>query len=95
MRRIDYFEPEEFLGFILSKIEMTLEGPHTNLQHTHDRVHYNPETGQILVEEVCIDQDGACFGRNVYGSAIIPIGWNQFLPEKLLNSPYWGDFYKQ
>lgn len=84
MKRINVFEKEDFLFWIVSKMDRVQKGEHTNLQHTHDEIHYNPETGLLTLEEVCINQDGNVFGRNIFGEAYIPIEWNIFLPEELV-----------
>lgn len=91
MKTITHFESIDFLKFIAADIEMVQEGERINYQHTHDRVHYDPETGDLNVEAICKNQDGAAFGLNQYGYAKIPIEWNQFLPDDLLHTPNWMD----
>jgi hypothetical protein len=91
MKVITYFEENDFLSMILAKIDKVEVGNYENYQHTHDRVHYNPETGHIQFEEVCINEYGSCFGRGIGGEAHIPIEWNSLLPKQLLESPNWMD----
>jgi hypothetical protein len=91
MKKITVLEPVDFLNYCLSFAEEVVE-ERNNYQHTHDRVHYNPETGQLSSEEVCINEHGSCYGRGIYKYVTIPTEWGQFLPSQLTNSPFWGDF---
>jgi len=90
MKRINHFSAEDFLEFIIGQIDR-VEESHNNYQHTHDRIHYDPETGQLYFEEVCINQDGGCYGRGAFGEAFIPVEWNHLLPQSLTTPPNWMD----
>lgn len=91
MKKITRLDSNDFLEYIVDQIDLILEGEYVNYQHTHSRIHYSPETGKIKVEPICKNQDGAVFGLNMIGYGQIPVEWNQFLPEMLLNSPNWLD----
>lgn len=88
MKRINHFSSEDFLKFILNQIDRIDEGSN-NYAYTHDKVHYDPKTGRLSLEEVCLNGEGGCYGRGVYGQAYIPTEWNAFLPESLTTEPNW------
>lgn len=91
MKRINHIDPIDFLTYIIRQIDRESLDNSNNYSHTHDRIHYNPNSGHISFEEVCVNEYGSCYGRGVYGDAYIPVEWNEFLPEALTNSPYWMD----
>ena len=39
-----------------------------NYVHTDYRCHYHPESNTIYAEQVCINQDGQCFGIGLYAT---------------------------
>jgi hypothetical protein len=90
MTAIQFFDPIDFLEYIISKIEVHSENP-TNYAHTHTRVWLDVASGRISFNELCINEYGSAYARNVFGSAIIPKEWYQFLPKELLNEPNWID----
>jgi hypothetical protein len=91
MKKITVLEPIDFMNYCLNFGEVDTEYAN-NYSHTHDQVNYNPETGLLSLEEVCINEYGGKYGRNVYKSVIIPKEWQQFLPTELTLSPFWGLF---
>lgn len=43
-----------------------------NYQHTHYRCRYHPESHTISAEEVCINEYGSYYGRNVWCVVDVP-----------------------
>lgn len=91
MKKITILEPEDFLNYCLYFADVQSEGQN-NYQHTHNRIHFNPNTGMLSAEEVCINEYGSSYGRGIYMNIIIPTEWGRFLPQCLQSSPWWGDF---
>ena len=56
---------------LLNQVEPEIFG-HTNYQHTDYRCHYNPDTHTICAEEICKNEHGGVFGREVYYTFEVP-----------------------
>jgi len=92
MRKITILEPVDFLNYCLNFAEEEQAERVENYTHTHNRVHYDPDTGILSAEAVNKNENGQCFGIGRYYTVQIPLEWAQFLPSTLTNAPFWGDF---
>jgi hypothetical protein len=81
----------KFSTFIKKQIRGAGEGGSNNYQHTHDRVHFNNESRWLTLEEVCINEYGSCYGRNVGFGCTVP--QDVKIPPCLLGKDFqWADF---
>jgi hypothetical protein len=55
----------KFATFIKKQIRGSYNGKSNNYQHTHDRVHFNNDTHFLSLEEVCVNEYGSCYGRDI------------------------------
>ena len=62
----------EFRTFIKNQIRGSYDGKSNNYQHTHDRVHFNNDTRHLQLEEVCINEYGSCYGREIGFAVDVP-----------------------
>lgn len=81
----------KFSTFIKKQIRGSYDGKSNNYQHTHDRVHFNNDTRRLQLEEVCINQYGSCYGREIGFAVNVPA--NVEIPEVLQGKGLqWSDF---
>lgn len=79
-----------FSNFIKKQVRGT-DGKSNNYQHTHDRVEFDNETSQLILEEVCLNDYGSCYGRGVGFVCNVPE--NVEIPDVLLgHGRKWADF---
>ena len=79
----------KFKTFIKKQVRGSYDGKSNNYQHTHDRVHFNPYTRQLSLEEVCVNEYGSCYGREIGFFITVPASVE--IPEVLINNG-WFDF---
>lgn len=81
----------KFRTFIKKQIRGTYDGKSNNYQHTHDRVHFNNDTRHLQLEEVCINECGSCYGREIGFAVDVPLDVE--IPQVLLGGGLqWFDF---
>ena len=82
----------KFRTFIKKQIRGTYDGKSNNYQHTHDRVHFNNDTRHLQLEEVCINEYGSCYGREIGFAVNVPLDVE--IPEILTGHGglQWHDF---
>ena len=62
----------KFETFIETQVRGSYDGKSNNYQHTHDRVHFNNDTRHLQLEEVCINDYGSCYGREIGFAVDVP-----------------------
>lgn len=80
-----------FYDFIASQVREACESK--NYQHTHDRVWFNSVTRKLELEEICINEYGSSYGRNIGFTAIVPDDIE--IPAELISSTkelVWADY---
>ena len=82
----------DFRTFIKKQVRGSYDGKSNNYQHTHDRVHFNNDTRHLQLEEVCINEYGSCYGREIGFAVDVPA--NVKVPEILTRHGglQWHDF---
>jgi hypothetical protein len=80
----------KFKTFIKKQVRESY-GKSNNYMHTHDRVHFDNDTRQLSLEEVCINDYGSCYGREI-GFAVT-VSASVEIPEVLTGKGLqWFDF---
>jgi hypothetical protein len=72
----------KFSTFIKKQSRCSYNGKSNNYQHTHDRVHFNNDTRRLTLEEVCINEYGSCYGRDL--GFVVNVPNNVEIPQVLL-----------
>lgn len=60
-----------FSTFIAKQIRQS-DGISNNYQHTHDRVEFDNETRRLTLDEICVNEYGSSYSRNVGFACDVP-----------------------
>lgn len=87
MENIKINTVEELANLVLNANHNVRDGEKAeNYQHTHNRVHYSPDSNKLISEEVCINEHGSCYGIGTFATIE-----NVEVNTDILRSEMWTD----
>ena len=82
----------KFIEELLGKIERVSYDTFQNYIHTHDRVWYDEKQNLLRIEEICLNEYGSSYFRNVGNIYFLTESEVKNLPEVLTSGDNWYDF---